>query len=365
MADPYSANKAFLHCDRLAQIQAGGIPVPVQIHFVISDLCNQNCSFCAYRIDNTITEIFQTVDDNGVVNRNPNRMIPTAKAKDLLRELSAVGAKAIQFTGGGEPTMHKDCAELMRYANRLGMDTALVTNGTNIGDAILPTLLNCTWIRISLDHSDAYGYAKMRNTPMSMFRQVIRSIKDIVTAKKESESNVTIGVGFVVNKDNWDVVLDAAILAKQLGVDNFRISAAFTNEGADYFKEFHDAAYVLSKRAEKLCDDGFLVSNKYGERISDLELKSPNYKKCVYQYMCTYIGADLNVYRCCVLAYTRRGLIGSLHDSSFIKLWRNNDRTRDLKTFNARACARCQFNEKNNAINDQLDGADVEHGNFV
>lgn len=364
MGDPYSSNKAFLHCDKLAQYQAGGIPVPSQIHFVISDLCNQNCSFCAYCIDG-ITETFQIVDENGKVNRNPNRMMTTVHAKRILQELSVAGAKAIQFTGGGEPTMHSDCAELMLYANDLGMDTALVTNGTNIDSGILSLILRCTWIRISVDHSNADGYSRMRSTSMDMFDKVIANISTIVDAKKKSGSKVTIGVGFVVNKDNWTEIFKAARLAKQLGVDNFRISAAFTNEGSNYFKEFYHDAYTLSKYAEKLSDGGFLVSNKYGERINDLELKCSEYKKCAYQYLCTFIGADLNVYRCCVLAYTRRGLIGSLHDTSFIKLWRNNDRTKDRKIFDARQCARCQFNEKNLAINNALDGVNVEHGNFV
>lgn len=364
MKDPYSPDKAFLHCDRLAQFQAGGIPVPVQVHFVISDLCNQNCSFCAYRIDG-ITETFQTVNEGNAINKNPNRMMSTPTAKRILRELSAAGAKAIQFTGGGEPTMHRDCAYLMSYAGHLGMDTALVTNGTKIDEYTLAILLGCKWVRVSLDHANAVGYSSMRSTPLGMFDIAVKNIARIVQAKKESGSKVTIGVGFVVNKDNCSVILPAAKLAKELGVDNFRISAAFTPDGSEYFKEFHGVAYRASKAAEELSDGNFLVSNKYGERINDLELKSPDYDKCAYQYLCTYIGADLNVYRCCVLAYTRRGLIGSLRDTPFIKLWRNNDRTKDLKIFNAQKCARCQFNEKNAAINNAINGANTEHGNFV
>ena len=360
MRDPYSPNKAFLHCDRLMQYQAGGIPIPVQVHFVISDLCNQNCSFCAYRIDG-ITETFSVAGNN-----NPNRMMTISQAANILHQLSLAGVKAIQFTGGGEPTMHPDCAELMLYANDLGMDTALVTNGSIISNKLLDVISRCTWVRISLDHANAAGYAAMRSTSESMFDRVVDNIALMVSTKNEMGTDVTIGVGFVVNKDNWFETLNAAKLAKKLGVDSFRISAAFTPDGADYFEEFHEGAFTQAKRAEELNGDGFLVSNKYGERIHDLELKAPKYKKCVYQYLCTYIGADLNVYRCCVLAYTRRGLVGSLYDQPFIKLWRNNDRTKDLKTFNAqRQCTRCQFNEKNKSINNAIDGSGVEHGNFV
>lgn len=362
MKDPYSSNKAFQHCDRLAQYQSGGIPVPVQVQFVISDFCNQNCSFCAYRIDNGATEIFHTDDNN-----NPDRMMATAVAKTILHDLKTAGVKAIQFTGGGEPTMHKDCAEIMLYAHELGMDIALVTNGTNIDDDMLDAITRCTWVRISLDHANAAGYAKMRSTPLGMFDKVVENIAAIVDAKKTMGSAVTVGVGFVVNKDNWNWLHEAALLSQDLGVDNFRISAAFMPDGADHFKKFHAKIYRMAKDLVELSwgDENFLVSNNYGERIGDLKLASPNYIKCAYQYLCTYIGADLNVYRCCVLAYTRRGLIGSLRDTPFIKLWRNNERTQDLKIFDARECARCQFNEKNLTINNALNGSDVAHGNFV
>ena len=252
MKDPYSPNKAFLHLDRLSQYQSGGIPVPVQVHFVISDLCNQNCSFCAYRIDGT-TELFAVYDDNGVKNINPDRKIPTNKARQILKELSEAGVKAIQFTGGGEPTVHADCAELMLYANELGMNTALVTNGTNIHKGkLLEAVMKCAWVRVSLDQANEVGYGLMRRTPRVMFKKVLTNIEKIVEAKKETGSLVTIGIGFVVNKENWSEIFNGAVLAKQLGVDNFRISAAFMDEGIDYFREFHLTAFELAKQAEEL-----------------------------------------------------------------------------------------------------------------
>jgi MoaA/NifB/PqqE/SkfB family radical SAM enzyme len=365
MGDPYAANKAFLHCDRLAQYQSGGIPAPVQVHFVISDLCNHNCSFCAYRIDG-YTEIFATTDGSGSVNKNPNRQIATPKAKEILKELSEFGARAIQFTGGGEPTMHPDCANLMLYANSLGLDTALVTNGSRIDDKMIDAIMKCTWMRISLDHANVEGYASMRSVRPEMFDIVLENVAKIVAAKKESGANITIGLGYVVNKANWTEVVKGASLAKSLSVDNFRISAAFTPEGADYFKDFYPDARDLCKEAEELGDDNFMVSNRFGERIRDLEADSPDYKRCLYQYLCTFIGADLNLYRCCLWAYRMRGIIGSLRDSSFAELWRNNRRTKDLKTFDAKIqCGLCQFNEKNRSTAAVLDGSAIEHGNFV
>jgi hypothetical protein len=74
--------------------------------------------------------------------------------------------------------------------------------------------------------------------------------------------------------------------------------------------------------------------------------------------MTTYIGADLNVYRCCNTAYTTAGVLGNLADRSF----RNLIETVDY-TFDARSCRYCQFGGQNAAIAALV--REPEHANFV
>ena len=60
----------------------------------------------------------------------------------------------------------------------------------------------------------------------------------------------------------------------------------------------------------------------------------------------------MKAYRCCVLAYNKRGLIegGDLSKRSFSEFWGSKERKKDLGALDARGCERCQFNEKNRAL---------------
>lgn len=98
----YSTLKAFKYPDRLEAIKSGHPAGPVHVQIILSDLCNQNCHFCAYRDPSyTSSQLFH-IDGN----YNPNRMIPLDKVLEILDDCVEMGVRAIQLTGGGEPTVH-------------------------------------------------------------------------------------------------------------------------------------------------------------------------------------------------------------------------------------------------------------------
>jgi len=361
--NPYASNKAILHMDRLLAIRSGDQPAPVHLHFIISDLCNQDCPWCAYRMEN-YTEKFAVVEADGTRNHNPNRMIPFEKAVEILEDFKALGGKAVQFTGGGEPTAHPRCGEIMGVAQALGLETSLVTNAVKLNTA-LDQVLRSLWTRISIDAGNQETYVHSRRVPAGHWDRMLANVTELVRRRNAANAPLTIGVGFVVHKDNWREVVDCASLARSLGVDNLRISALFQPDDAAYFHDFHAEAVNLCKRAETLSGDGFQVINNFGTRLADLEQQSPEYSRCGYQNFTTYIGADLNLYRCCVLSYTDRGTVGSLKNQRFADLWRSDKKRGDFAHFDARGCPRCQFNDKNRDINRIIDELPVMHGNFV
>jgi len=349
--------------DRLIALRKGEQPPPVHIHFIISDLCNQDCGFCAYRIEG-YTEKFSIIEADGTRNHNPNRMMSYEKASEIIQDCGRLGVKAIQFTGGGEPTVHPQCAGLMTLAQSLGIETAIVTNGVRLDKVIEPVMAS-TWIRISIDAATEETYCGVRRVPGDHWRRMLKNVRELVERRNATKSPLTIGVGYVVTRENYREVYDGCALARDLGVDNIRISAMFQQDDAVYFKGFHGEAAQLCKQAEGLSTDQFTVINRFGERVSDLELGHPDYKDCAYQHFVAYIGADLNVYRCCVLSYTERGTVGSLQEQTFADLWESKIKQDLYADFDARGCPRCQFNDKNHAINSLIEHLPVEHGNFV
>jgi radical SAM protein with 4Fe4S-binding SPASM domain len=193
-------------------------------------------------------------------------------------------------------------------------------------------------------------------------QQAVRNLRE---ARDKSGSGCAIGVGFVVTPDNWREVLGAAQLAKDLGADNIRISAQFSNEDEKLFESFHEEAVHICKWAERISDKNFTVYNRFGDRLEDLKLKQPEDRLCGYQFFTTYIGADLNIYRCCGYAYNERGLVGSIANQRFKDFWMSQERFDNQINFDGRGCERCQFRRINSALAYALDTTPQLHEEFV
>lgn len=365
MKTAYSPLKVFHHQDRLNILRQGGQPAPAQAMIVLADRCNHGCSFCSYRWDgNTSNQLFHILNEDGSKNHNPDRYIPTDKAKEILDDCAEMGIGAVQFTGGGEPTVHPDHREIIEYAMSLGLDVSLVTNGTIVRAGMIELMARMQWVRVSIDAARPETYERIRSVQRWQMVRALNHIEQLVAKKKRTGSKVEIGIGFVVTAENWSEVVEAAQIAKRIGVDNFRISAVFQPENAVYFAAFYHQAAELCREAQQFTSDEFQVFNLFGDRIGDLEQASPDYSFCGVQHFATYIGGDLQVYRCCNTAYNERGLIGSIKEQSFRQLWESQAKRDDFAKFDASGCERCQFNSKNRTILYAID-PEPAHVNFV
>ncbi len=374
LSDAYSPLKGLRHLDVIQGVREGRPVRPVHVQLILSDLCNQACVWCSYRDPSyTSSQLFYQIEpgkkglrrdeQHPERNYNPNRMIAGSKAIEILDDCAAMGVNAVQFTGGGEPTVHPEWLLTMRAAHSRGMKVSLVTNGVNIGKGLMgPDVAEISdWVRVSIDAATPGVYAPMRNVPEWHFKAAC----DAVRGLKALPSKCVVGVGFVVSKENWHEVYAACELARDLGADNIRISAQFSAQDEHLFSEFHDQCAAECVRAESLNTDTFTVINRFGQKMDDLKSKSPDYDLCGYQFFTTYIGADLNVYRCCVTSYNEQGLVGSIKDQRFQDLWLSQERADNMAAFKAKSCDRCQFNGQNRTLDYVLRAGPPLHSEFV
>lgn len=361
----YSPLKVFHHRERLHQLRQGKQPVPCQVHLVISDLCNQDCNFCAYRASGySSNQLF--VGESELASyghNNPKRVIPYGKIVEILDDCVNMGIPAIQITGGGEPTVHPHFSDVIESVLSRRLELALVTNGLLI-DKHIDQLVHAKWIRVSIDAGTEGTYSEVRNVGTSQWTKVWSNLEKLVRDKIKYGTHAVIGVGFVVTKDNYLEIYQCANRAKEVGVDNIRISAVFQTEGEGYFHDLYPTAKTLIHQAKTLEDDRFKVFDLFGDRVEDLKQHSPEYEFCGIQNFVTYIGGDQNVYRCCVLAYNEQGKIGSIKDQRFRDLWRSLEKQQKFNNFDARKCPACMFNNKNRTILYAID-PEPEHVNYV
>lgn len=366
----YSPLKIFHQRKSLDLLRDGGQPNPTHVQLILSDLCNQSCGFCAYRWEGyTSNQHFGELRADGTMNNNPNRMLPKDKVFEILESCRRLGVKAIQFTGGGEPTVHPDHIEIFNKALDMGFDVGLVTNGVIQRPGIMEAMLRMKWVRFSVDAGTKETYASLRKTAKENFAKVWGHIGELCDKRTEASRwepapQLLIGVGFVVTKENWGELPVAAAIARNMGADNFRISAVFQPDDEDYFKGILDLCYAKAKLAEGMTTPDFKVFNMFSDRIADLHAAHPDYSFCGYQHLTTYIGGDLNVYRCCNTSYNDLGLLGSLKSQTFEDLWHSQEKRVKMEEFDARGCPRCQFNGKNKTIAYAIE-QDPIHANFV
>lgn len=326
---------------------------------------------CAYRWTGyTSNELFaKDVPLAQFGTNNPMRMMRKEKALEIIDDMVEMGIGALEATGGGEPTVHPDCVEIMKYALDKGLDVALVSNGELFRPGHIENLLRCKWVRFSLDAATPEVYAANRRIKGERMQRVTDNIKELTEARKKyiaegNKCDLIIGIGFVLNKENWWEVAEAAKLAKELGADNIRISAVFQPDDDAYFAGFYEEAVAKVKEARAYDGDGFRVFDNFGERYQDLVDKNPSHSFCGYQQFTTYVGADESVFRCCLLAYSERGTIGSLKNQRLKDLWASEQKKNDFDTFDATKCERCMFSSKLRTILYAIDPNPM-HANFV
>jgi organic radical activating enzyme len=135
----FSSNttKLLKHLDKLKKIQDGEPPSPVMAHISLINACNLTCSFCCF------------------ANRDLTDRLPTEKVKQALDSFKKIGVTGVEFTGGGEPTLHPDFIEITKYAHSLGFKLGICTNGVILGKKKFPkeVVKLYSWVRLGM-----YGF---------------------------------------------------------------------------------------------------------------------------------------------------------------------------------------------------------------
>lgn len=343
MDSPYADSKVVWHLDKLADLRQRKQIAPEHFQLILSDLCSQDCAFCSYRLSGYTTQ--ELWGDK----RNPKRLIPTEKVLEILDDFALMGVKAVQFTGGGEPLVHRDHPAIFRHALDKGLQCALVTNGIALDkDPDWESVYSkFVWMRVSLDAGTNATYSKIRRCPEWHFDKALENLTRISML-----NGPTVGVSYVVLKENLDEMLEAAVLSKAAGAKYIRFGAFFSQDDDEYYRGWHHVVIEAIQQVRASCEfNGFKVVDMFGQRLEDLRQHQPDYGFCGFQFLTGYIGADLNVYRCCNTAYSQKGMIGSIKDKRLAQFWLERSTVNSMFEFDARGCERCCYNGKNRLIN--------------
>jgi MoaA/NifB/PqqE/SkfB family radical SAM enzyme len=346
--NPYTADKILWHPDRLAAMRAGKRPVPVNLQLIISDYCNQDCHWCAYRASNGFSvEQFGGPDKTGAMSRNPLRMIPAAKVKEIVNDAAEIGVKSITWTGGGEPTAHPYHLELFAHALNLGLECSINTNGVIFRKGWESVLPHFAYARFSIDAGTPEEYARIRRVPASMYQTALEHMAALACEIADQETGCVVGAGYVVEPTNIENVLQGVARIRDTGASYVRLASMQSTEGEKAYGDRLAAAIEMCRIATaELSTPSFKVVNLFegslGRRMED--------PYCGFQEIVVYIGGNQKVYRCCYTAFTAMGEVGDLTQRRFLDWWASEDAARLYRDFDARTCLTCPMVEKNAII---------------
>lgn len=343
----YSPYKILHHLDKVEEMKEGKFPAPVFVQWDLTNRCNLDCSFCFYHL-------YKLSD------WKEKDTISLDVALCTLNNLKEMGVKAIEFTGGGEPLLHPNFKDIVTRAKDLGFECSLVTNGILLTDEIIELIKDFEWIRISIDASAPETYEKVKRVNPHIFDKLLMNITRLFA---KASDNCILGMSFIVCRDNYKEIYDAAYMAKELGFDNIRFSLAMTPEGNKMFDGIWDECVEQISKTKKLEDNGFRVF-AFSNRINDLENKAKS-GPCYYADLVGVIGANGAVYPCCRLKDDKFYNFGNINDSLFSDIWNCNRRKEFITAVRKDCPYSCWMRDKNAVIDALVNKDNIGHINFV
>lgn len=315
----YSDYKIFAFPEKVQSFREGNVTAPLYVRIKPINRCNHACHWCVYS-DGTLRPkdrpdkhlkagMHETMKEQDIM--------PTEAAIGLIDDLADIGVKAVTFSGGGEPLLHKDIASIMRRTIDNKIALSIITNGQLLNNDRADILGHAKWVRVSMDYTSAQQMVNSRNVPERFFTGVLNNLESF---SKNKQKSCDLGINFIITRDNYEGIVPFAKQLKDCGVENVRFSPVYVTN----FKQYHEpiASRVIEQLAEcqSFCDENFSINTTY-----DLDSPSKSavrpFNRCLYAQTTCVVGADLNIYACHNTAYSKHGLIASIKDRKFSDSW--------------------------------------------
>jgi sulfatase maturation enzyme AslB (radical SAM superfamily) len=245
---------------------------PISINLDLTTACNYRCTHC---IDWDIL--------------NSKHKYKEEELRESIATMVARGLRSVILIGGGEPTLYPRFAAFVEFAKGLGLDVAIVTNGSR-GDrlAAAAAFMNeRDWIRLSLDSGSNERFVQMHRPvdPSCNLDTICEWIPKI----KAAGPRVRVGYSYIIvwsgaSRDdetlleNIDEIVLATERAKLAGFDYISLKPVLErqDDGAEVMdpeRAAGDLAAVLRRiraevdRAKTLADERFSVYESTNLRV--------------------------------------------------------------------------------------------------
>jgi MoaA/NifB/PqqE/SkfB family radical SAM enzyme len=356
MVDIYSPDKLLFHLGKLDTLKQNKKITPNLVELHLEAYCNDNCMFCSFRKDNgTNRSMLKLIDGQSSTENKPigkpsdKSRIPLDVVMNLPKMMKECNIPSCLFSGGGEPTIYPYFDIVLDEFIKYGIELALITNGTNLNDSRIDKIVdNFIWIRFSMDSSKQETHKLIHKTPNEDFDRRVKSIKKMCMLKKLRGKDLTIGISFIITKDNVDDIEDSAKFFHEVGVDNIRFSYMFDESGDGGFNssEINLVKNRISKLKELYGD--FIQGDK--DRVDLYSKPNNDFSACYIQHFNWVIGADSLLYPCCIMTYHPSFVLADISKQKLTDIVNSNKVYEQMMKLNPKSCLPCWLRQKNQFV---------------
>jgi MoaA/NifB/PqqE/SkfB family radical SAM enzyme len=311
--------KVYQHLDRLSWIQDGFRPAPVNVEIDLSNRCSLGCEYCHFAYTHTRGPLAGKRDkpQDAV---SGGDLMDTDLAYSILDQLERAAVRSVVWSGGGEPTLHPDFDEIIQHWRG---DQGVYTHGGHIDEdraAIMKDSM--TWCYVSLDFADRESYKKYKG--VDRFKQACLGVTSLVGA----EGNATVGVGFMLTRDNFMDIKKMHCVGKELGADYVQFRPAIRYSHDEPGKADEDTGWALSAayQLERLNGSPDLEIDvlRFYQYAQWQERGGHSYDVCHWSNISTVITPNGKVWVCCNKREQADSELGDLNDDQFHVIWKRN-----------------------------------------
>lgn len=317
-------------------LRDGEMPPPRMAIVYPTYLCNHRCYGCDYTKENI-----------------SKKMYTEAEFINVVEQLCNLGVKAVEFCGGGEPTLNPHINKAIDRMVSMGMDFGLLTNGTNLNDDLCERLVRYgSYCRISVEASteETFSHYKKPLNKNCVFKNVLYNIEKLVKARNEQsgKTKLQISYKYSIDMNNYQDVPNAVQVAFGLQVDSIQYKLIRNMETEIKDQEILDQlTKKLQKEKEKF--PGFRVVFDFSNSV----LKN----RCWLSPLQVTIDPLGDVFICCYYRHrTEKHRLGNMFQNKLKDIWYSHTHWEKIGQINKEDCNKydCRFHYYNELMEELI-----------
>ena len=270
------------------------------------------------------------------------------------------GVYSTCIAGGGEPLLNPALNTFLERIHKNGIQSGVITNGSLMTNEHVDAIARmCRWCGFSIDAGTGETYALVKGIKdKKFFNKVIENIGKLTKKVGELGTNCDVAFKFLLHPLNALEILQAAKLAKSIGVRDFHLrpvgwdNLAITKDKPPIF--FDNLIEDVNKQidaAMELEDGNFHfygIRHKFNPQLK----RKINFSRCWVPPLLATFGAD----GMCHLCFDMRGrkdLILCSHypdPREILKVWGSEFHKDMIAKIDITTCPRCTFGPYNEII---------------